>query len=313
MITFDEKFFEAEVREGFRVSPMMKHCWAAEMEVLTEIDRICKKHGIPYFADWGTLLGAVRHKGFVPWDDDMDIGMKRPDYERFWRAALEELPKGYAVVNAHTNSERKTSDTKIASNMTMQFSPEHLQAFHGCPYVVFVDIFPIDYVPRVKEEEEMWKDMINIVGCTVLQMDDPEIDRQEIMDTVKMIEGMYGVTLDETKPVKQQLMLLMEYMCNLYGPDDADYLTAMHRLIGGQPYYVPKEAYDEAIMMPFENIEVPVPVGYDQILTLKYGDYMKMINCGGGHEYPFYRDQEEELRRMLIENHIPLSAFYFEE
>ena len=87
----------------------------------------------------------------------------------------------------------------------------------------------------------------------------------------------------------------------------------MHRLIGGQPYYVPKEAYDEAIMMPFENIEVPVPVGYDQILTLKYGDYMKMINCGGGHEYPFYRDQEEELRRMLIENHIPLSAFYFEE
>ena len=70
MITFDEKFFEAEVRDDFRISPMMKRCWAAEMEVLCQIDRICKKHGIPYFADWGTLLGAVRHKGIIPWDDE---------------------------------------------------------------------------------------------------------------------------------------------------------------------------------------------------------------------------------------------------
>ena len=83
MLEFDKTFFEEEERCGFVVEPMMKSVWAAQLEVLENIDRICKENGIKYFADWGTLLGAVRHKGFVPWDDDMDICMLRPDYLRF--------------------------------------------------------------------------------------------------------------------------------------------------------------------------------------------------------------------------------------
>ena len=68
-----DNFLEGEIRNSFYVESMMKKVWAAQLEVLHEIDRICKKHNITYFADWGTLLGAVRHKGFIPWDDDMDI------------------------------------------------------------------------------------------------------------------------------------------------------------------------------------------------------------------------------------------------
>lgn len=313
MITFDEKFFEAEIREGFRISPMMKHCWAAEMEVLCQIDAICKRHGIPYFADWGTLLGAVRHKGFVPWDDDMDIGMKRPDYERFWRIALKELPEGYQVINAHTSSTHLTVDTKISNGITMQFSEEHLRTFHGCPYVVFIDVFPIDYVPREKSVEEVLTTMINIVCSTAGNMNDPETDEKTFNDTVNMIQDMCGVVFNESQPIFQQLALLVEDLCGLYGPDDADYLTALHRLVGGQPYYVPKECYDKAIWMPFENIEVPVPIGYDKILTFKYGDYMTPRNCGGSHDYPFYREQEEVLTEMLKEHNLPLSTFYIGE
>lgn len=313
MLTFDEKFFEAEVREGFRVTSMMKHCWAAEMELLSEIDRICKKHQIQYFADWGTLLGAVRHNGFIPWDDDLDIGMKRPDYERFWRIAREELPQGYQVLNAYTDDDYILSTTKITTGNTLQFSQEHLRAFHGCPYVIIIDIFPIDYVPRVKEEEEMQIELVNIVNSAAIHMNDPDTSEASFQETVKMIETVCGVTFNDSMPIFQQLAILGEQLCDLYGPDDADYLTAMHRLIGGQPYYVPKEAYDTAIMMPFENIEIPVPVGYDEILKLKYGDYMQRVNCGGAHDYPYYKEQAEVLRKMLIENHIPLSAFYFEE
>lgn len=61
----------------------MKHAWAAQLEVLNDIDKACTENGIQYFAEWGTLLGAVRHHGFIPWDDDMDICMKRADYEKF--------------------------------------------------------------------------------------------------------------------------------------------------------------------------------------------------------------------------------------
>ena len=98
-----DNFLEGEIRNSFYVESMMKKVWAAQLEVLHEIDRICKKHNITYFADWGTLLGAVRHKGFIPWDDDMDITMKRQDYIKFARAKgvpAKSVLFGHALKNA---------------------------------------------------------------------------------------------------------------------------------------------------------------------------------------------------------------------
>ena len=76
-------FFEDEVRDGFYIPTAVKQAWNAGLDILEEIDRICRKHGIEYFAAWGTLIAAIRHGGFIPWDDDMDICMKRQDYEKF--------------------------------------------------------------------------------------------------------------------------------------------------------------------------------------------------------------------------------------
>ena len=92
-------YFEDEVRDGFFVPSEIKRAWAAELEVLSEIDKICKKHKIQYFADWGTLLATVRHEGFIPWDDDLDIVMKREDYRRFMEIAQTELPEGFSAYN----------------------------------------------------------------------------------------------------------------------------------------------------------------------------------------------------------------------
>ena len=97
MQPFHSSYFEEETRSGFTVPAMMKRVWAADQKVLEEVLRIAYAHGIHCFAAFGTLLGAVRHHGFVPWDDDMDIQVDRRDYVRFFQILREELPEHYEV------------------------------------------------------------------------------------------------------------------------------------------------------------------------------------------------------------------------
>ena len=90
---FTKDFFEDEVRNGFYVPGIMKRCWAASLEILLEFDRICKKHDIAYYIDYGTLLGAKRNGGFIPWDDDIDISLNREDFNRLKEVILKEAPE----------------------------------------------------------------------------------------------------------------------------------------------------------------------------------------------------------------------------
>ena len=94
---FDDKYFKTEEIDGFVVDSMMKRAWAAEMEIMQEIDRICKENDLQYYAAWGTLLGTIRHKGFIPWDDDIDIWMKRKDYNRFIEIIKKELDSTFCI------------------------------------------------------------------------------------------------------------------------------------------------------------------------------------------------------------------------
>lgn len=297
MITFEKDFFEREERCGFVIEPMIKHCWAAQMEVLSKVDHICKENGITYFADWGTLLGAVRHKGYIPWDDDMDICMLRPDYIRFMDV-IKNYSDDLQFYGIYNMEDWGMNASRVVNFTGFRIERDVLKKYHGCPYGIGIDIFPLDYVPREKELEEEQKSVIKMIAnADAIKMqiendsllsEDVEV-KEEYAELIRKIEEICHMEFSTKNPSRQELMILMEEVKGLYGEEDADYITAMHRLVNGQAYYVKKEEYEQVEIVSFENIQIPIPVGYDHILKLKYGDYMQMKNVGGGHDYPFYR------------------------
>ena len=97
MAAMENRIYTGEEREGYYVQPMRKRIWAVQLDILKKVDTVCKCHGINYYGWYGTLLGAIRHKGFIPWDDDMDLAMLREDYEQFRCHIKESLPKGWEV------------------------------------------------------------------------------------------------------------------------------------------------------------------------------------------------------------------------
>ncbi len=119
---------------------------ACELDILQKIDHICRRHGLSWFGIGGTALGAVRHGGFIPWDDDIDIGMPRRDYEIFLSAAREELPQGYHLQHFSTEPNSPFYFAKVRKDGTV-FEEYYLRGY-PIHQGIFVDIFPFDPVPE---------------------------------------------------------------------------------------------------------------------------------------------------------------------
>lgn len=291
---FEESYFEGEERCEFYVEPMMKRAWAAQLEVLQQIDEICKRHNIEYFADWGTLLGAIRHQGFIPWDDDLDIGMKRADYERFLEVASQELPQEYEVLTCTKNEGWESILTRIVNTLEMPLRGGRLQQFHGFPFMAGVDIFPIDFIPNEKEEEDTWLMLFSAVHKLGLAWD--KGDKNDNMEALRLIEACCGVTFTEDKTYKHQLSMLANRIASMYWDvEDAKELTEVYRLVDDMNFRIPVSCYQSTIRVPFENTTIPVPIGYEQVLTAYFGeDYMTPKQMFE-HDYPFYRKHQQEV------------------
>lgn len=307
-LVFDKSFFEGEEREGFFVEPMMKSAWAAHLEVLYRVDKICRENDITYFADWGTLLGTIRHKGYIPWDDDIDICMLQPDLERFLQV-VENYQDEVICLGIHNEPEWREHAIKVVNTTSFTVNRNWIREYYGFPLTAGVDIFALNYVPRDKALEQKMMDAVRLVGKTRHLKEEmseysptsKEYQKGERMlaEFLQEIKDTCHVTFSQENPTEQELVILGKEIAAMYQEKDADYVTAMHRLAWGQAYYIPKEYYAKTIRLPFENFMMPVPVGFDFILRRKYGDnYMTPVNVGGGHDYPFYGTLIRALSKM---------------
>lgn len=304
MLTFPKEFFQEEIRSDFKVESSAKHLWAAKLELLAKVDEVCKKYSIPYFADWGTLLGAVRHQGFIPWDDDIDIAMKRPDYNRF----LEICPKEFICFDENKDLDEKSlgdnflyssiysakvhthiQTVLLSTNKVLVFDDHYLKRFHGYPVGVGIDIFPLDYLPEKNEETEQIFKLIAYIET--IQYNDEHWDisgmpnSDEATQYIHSIESVCNLKFDWNISLRIQLLRLMDKLYSYYSEEGSTYLMPLYWQISypEKHLYHKKEWFDETILLPFENIMIPAPKEYDKILTNLYQDYMTPSNWLGHH------------------------------
>ena len=303
-MNIQNSFLEPEIRDGFYIPSAMKQAWAAELELLKEIDKVCKKHNIQYFADWGTLLGAVRHKGFIPWDDDLDITMKRKDFERFVEVAKSELPEGFEVFTYANHPNFWHFLSRVVAKNKICFEKEHLQKFHGFPYMVGIDIFILDYVSEDEEKEKSRVIMARYVISVADDIAEGKLTGKKAEAALNKIEELCHIKLQnrkDTHGLRVQLYRQAEKLFGAFSEKESKELTRMmpDGLYREKKFSLQKEYYDEAVWLPFENTMIPVPSAYDEMLYKRYGNYMMIIRNQAGHDYPFFEKQRKQLQSVL--------------
>ncbi len=299
---FPPEYFYDEVREGFFIPEMMKRFWAAQLVVLYEIVKICDRHDIPWYTDMGTLLGAIRHKGYVPWDDDIDISMKRDDWELFFKYAQDELPEGYCVLNAWTNEEYGLSVGRITCSNSIDLNKEHMDRFHGCPYCVGVDVYPIDRLYKDPDKEQKRKDRGKAVKRAYDLILSQGMGSEETKKVLAGIERDNHVILHRKGNIGRELILLFEKICMECRDEDYDQVALMYTWILGDWANCPRYLYEDRTELPFEYTSLMATARYDELLTIYYHDYMTVKKGGGAHEYPIYKNQESILKENIGHN-----------
>ncbi|MFG6358643.1 MAG: LicD family protein [Acetatifactor sp.] len=320
MLEFREGFFDQEVKNGFYIDVTMKTLWSAELEVLQKVAEICDRHGITWYAAYGTLLGAVRHEGFVPWDDDMDIWVKRKDYNRLIQILPRELPSGYLVRCSLLGEKYDQFHTCVNSGSGVSIDREWLEQYHGCPFTVGLDIFPLDYLPREEKDRAMQEGLFSVAShCALLagaiQSDEGEgkeerkcTTKEEILEGVHYLEENCGAKInrqliedEDWEQAIPELWKWANYFAMMYDEEESDYLVQYMDYIRWPLKKFRKEYFSEVIGAAFENFAVPVPCGYEQILRRIYGAYERIVRKTGTHEYPYYARQLRWLRERVFE------------
>ena len=320
---FDESYFNNELREDFEVSSLMKRCWAAGMQTISDMAIVCRRHNIEWFAFCGTLLGAVRHNGFIPWDDDVDIAMKRSDYNKFLAYAKQEMPSFYSI---ETYDEYDFSDkqnyvrdydgiTRINTCRLPDFNPDHMDYFHGFPYPSGIDLYPLDYIPDDVEISFTMVNLHKMVSYIRLSMKENAAQNHDLnllkwenlSDEIKFriseIEKVIGQQINKNTDILFQLDQILDAISSLGEESESSNLSCItHYIYEAHHMIFPKECFEHAIEMPFESGNIMVPIGYTDVLRINYGKNYMTPNKIFIHDYPYYKKWEPWVQKYVSKN-----------
>lgn len=242
------------------------------LEMMKAIRTVCEKHDITFYLDCGTLLGAVRHKDFIPWDDDVDLSMKRADYIKFLSVA-HELPAPYKLVLPNEYGGYFFDFVPRVVNMDEPLRPETPEDIAQNNYQnrIAADIFILDDAPvgKLATKIAIFRQKM-IYGYAMAHRYNKDTQKHTLFNRVKIkVLGLIGKTMSLEKILKKQEKLSLKYS----GSAGDEYIitnTAMEFI--DIPYK--KESFENSVKLPIGEELFTCPAGYDAVLTAFYGDYM---------------------------------------
>lgn len=238
-----------------------------ELEILVTIDRICSDYNIQYSLYAGTAIGAIRHQGFIPWDDDVDIAMTRDQFSKFCEKWKDHPAEGYYLENVIDDKHCGTCHAKVRKNDTVLLSAGEIESIghHG----IWVDIFPLDKANEKDQDEtlKIAKKLILLSRANVSMTND-SFGKKLVRSGIRILY-----------PERRRHHEIVNCVNGLERIDKTltdDYVWKSLSATYAFKYNFPEHLVDKTVSISFENKEFQIFSDYDQMLRIIYGDYMKL-------------------------------------
>lgn len=242
---------------------IQKRLWDTEQEILDVIHEVCEKHNLRYSLAWGTLIGAIRHQGFIPWDDDVDIMMPREDYHKLMELWPSLGLSDYIMEDYHTDNGYVNNFAKVRKNHTT-FLQDEAERERGHHKGVFVDIFPGD-----RRAPGKVSGIIQYIACAINLL----YSRGYTSGSAGMIGKVERILLKTNRKNYFKRKLKAEKWMTRWNACNTEYVFPC--TIECCKWYFPSDLFEELIDVPFNGKQYKSVKKYDEFLRISYGNYME--------------------------------------
>ncbi len=253
----------------------LKELQMCELSILKEVVRICNENNLTYYMMGGTFLGAIRHKGFIPWDDDIDISLSRPQYEKLLKILKEQLPNNYIIDNFLINEESLVYATRVEdSNIKVLDKAANVERIRNA----WIDIFPLDGMPNnaILRKIHKYKLLYLKLKFEYATFSKSVIQNKKHRPIHERFLIFLGNHINFEKILdKNKCLKALDKALKKYNYDTSKYVVNFTGAYKFKEMFK-KEIYDNYKLYDFENMKLNAPKNYNLVLKQMYGDYMKV-------------------------------------